>query len=238
MYHEGPVFDSEVARTIKVVYELLSRFEGNLEVEEIDGLDSEDFLRFCTLPAFRAMKELNHQAVKTNADLRAGNSESLAGFWLVSQGYSGVKISFESAFLGKFEYDAIGVKDGECLVVEVKSGSLVDSERQRQISRLAHKVEYLSERKPDLKRALGCEIEIDKVSGLFVFLGDLGNFVSAETHIRLSTYDEFVSALKTVGLPDRIVGLLDRSNIIHSMQPGEFMHDPFFVGLEDSSIEG
>ena len=237
LFHEGPVFDNDVAFAIRNVEKLLSRFEDRLEVEEIDDLDSEDFLPMCTLPAFRAMRELSHAAVETNADLRSGNAELLAGFWLACQGYCNVKISFKSALMGKFEYDVIGVKDGRCLVVEIKSASLRDSELQRQINRFAGKVAHLNERVTHLERAIGYASDIDKVSGLFIFLGDLDHFVPNRNGIELWCYDDFVSALNEAGISGRIVGLLDRSNIIHQLKPGVFPHDPFFAGLEGTSTE-
>ena len=130
MYYTGYVFDTDVARATAAVERLLLQFKDNLEVEELGGLDSEDFLPLCVLPAFRAMRELSLEAVETNADLRSGNSELLAGFWLVGQGHNNVSVSFQHASLGKFEYDAIGVKNGNCLVLEVKGAELSDHELQ------------------------------------------------------------------------------------------------------------
>lgn len=43
MYHKGDMFDTDVIRAYKAVGELLTRFKDNLEVEEVEGLDSEDF---------------------------------------------------------------------------------------------------------------------------------------------------------------------------------------------------
>ena len=234
MYHKGMALDTDVTRNTKAVEELFLRFEDNLEVEEIGGLDSEDFLPLCVLPAFRAMSELSHRAVETNADLRSGNSELLAAFWLVGQGYSHVEVSLRRASLGDSDYDAIGVKDGQCLVIEVKRASLVDSELESEIGRFAKKVERLRDRMPELKQALGSESDINEVSGLFIFLGDLDGFKPADPSIPLWGYDDFVKALKATGIPNRIVGLLDKCHIIHSMETGDFPADAFFVGLEDS----
>ena len=231
MYHIGYVFDTDVARATTAVERLLLQFKGNLEVQELDGLDSEDFLPFCTLPAFRAMKELSHRAVEANADLRSGNSELLGALWLVSQGYRDVKVAFKHASLNKFEYDAIGVKDGQCLVLEVKGGNSLDKMLQEQINRFADKVEDLRGRLAELTQVLECESDIESVSGLFVFLGDVDDFDPAATSIALWGYDEFVEALKTTGLPNKIVDLLNKSYIIQSMWDDDFPHDPSFVGL-------
>ena len=235
MYHTGYVFDTDVARAITAVERLLLQFKGNLGVEELSGLDSEDFLPFCTLPAFRAMRELSDRSVETNANLRSGNSELLAVLWLMGQGYRDARVSFKRALLGKYEYDAIGVKDGQCLVVEVKGAEISDHELQEQIRRLAEKVDHLRGRLPDLTKALGYESDIESISGIFVFLGDLDKFNPAVTSIPLWGYDDFVEALKAVNLPDKIVGLLDRSHIIRHVRLDDFPHDPFFVGLE---VEG
>ena len=238
MYHEGMVLDTDVARNIKAVEELFLRFRDKLEVEEIGGLDSEDFLPLCVLPTFRAMSELSHRAVETNADLRSRNSELLAAFWLVGQGYSHVKVSLKRASLGDSDYDAIGLKDGQCLVTEVKRASLADSELESEIGRFAKKIERLRDWMPELKQVLGSESDINEVSGLFIFLGDLDGFKPADPSIPLWGYDDFVKALKATGIPNRIVGMLDKCHIIHSMETGDFVEDPFFVGLEDYGEEG
>ena len=239
MYHTGYVFDTDVARATTAVESLLLRFKDNVVVEEIDNLASEDFLPLCVLPAFRAMHELNLKAVETNADLRSGNSELLAGFWLVGQGYNHVKVSFKHASLGKYEYDAIGVKDRRCLVMEVKGAEVIDHELQEQIRRFADKVDLLRGRLPDLTKALRCESDIESISAMFVFLGDLDNFKPTVTSIPLWGYNDFVEALQAVDLPDKIVSLLDRSHIIRHVRFDDFPHDPFYVGLEvNRSSEG
>ena len=239
MYHTGYVFDTDVARATTAVERLLLQFKDNLEVEELGGLDSEDLLSLCVLPAFRAMRDLSLEAVETNADLRSGNSELLAGFWLVGQGHNNVSVSFQHASLGKFEYDAIGVKNGNCLVLEVKGAELSDHELQEQIRRFADKVDHLRGRLPDLTKVLGCESDIESISGIFVFLGDLGNFKPTVTSIPLWGYDDFVEALQKVALPNKIVGLLDRTHIIRHVRLDDFPHDPFSVGLEvDRSSDG
>ena len=232
MYHTGYVFDTDVARAITAVKRLLLQLRDNLEVEELSGLDSEDFLPLCVLPAFRAMRELSLKAVETNAVLRSGNSELLAGFWLVDQGYSHVGVSFRRASLGEFEYDAIGVKNGKCLVLEVKGAEISDHELQRQIGRFAHKLDHLRDRLPVLTKALGCGSAIESISGIFVFLGDFSDFESTVTSIPLWGYDDFTGALKAAGLPDKIVGLLDRSHVMRHVQFDDFPLDPFSVGLE------
>ena len=237
IYHTGHVLDTDVARAMKTVEGLLLRFKDNLQLEEISDLDSQDFLPLCVSPAFRAMRELSRAAVETNAALRSVNSELLAAFWLVEQGYSHVKVSFKHALLGNYEYDAIGVKDRHCLVVEVTGANIIDRKLQEKIERFADKVENLRGQMPELRQALSSDSEINNVSGQFIFLGDLRRFKSVKPSISLWGYDDFVKALKALGLPDRIVGLLDRSHIVHSIQTSDFPHDPFFSGLEDSSME-
>ncbi len=235
MYHTGYVFDTDVARAITAVERLLMQLKRNLEVEELRDLDSEDFLPLCTLPAFRAMRELSDRSVETNADLRSGNSELLAVLWLLSQGYQDARVSFKRALLGKYEFDAIGVKDGKCLVVEVKGAEVSDHRLQEQIRRFAEKLDHLRGRLPDLAKALGHDSDIEIISGIFVFLGDLGKFKPSITSITLWGYDDFVKALRAVNLPDKVVGLLDRSHIIRHVRLDDFPHDPFSVGLE---VEG
>ena len=136
----------------------------------------------------------------------------------MGKGYNHVRVSFKHATLGKYEYDAIGVKDGKCLIVEVKGANIVDDELEAEIGRFASKVEHLENQLPDLTEALGCDSEIESASGLFVFLGDFRDFEPTVTSISLWGYDDFVEALKAADLPDRIVGLLDRSYVIRSVR--------------------
>ena len=233
MFHRGEVFDTDVARNITAVKELLGKLEADIEVEEIVGLDSEDFLPFCVPDSYRAMRNLSRDAVEVNADLRARNSELLAGFWMTSQGYRPARVSFKRASLGKYEYDAIGVKDGECLVIEVKSADLRDDQLHSEIARLEEKVEGLRSRLPELATAIGCENEIDSVSGLFVFLGELDEFPRTDTSVAKWDYDDFVQALRDAGLPSRVTGLLDRSNIIRTIDLADLGDELFSVGLGD-----
>ncbi len=241
MYHPGHGVEPNVARNARGLEELLQRFENNLHVEEISGLDSEDFLPLCTLPAFQALRESNRKAVQSNSDLRAVVLELLATIWLTTQGYQNVKVSFKSALLGVFEYDAIGVKDGQCLVVEVKSTSVVDEELRQQIIKFADKLDDLRGQLPELTQALESEDKIEDVTGLFVFLGDLDDFDTGNSDpdesdpgvspIELWDYDYFVEALRAAGLPQRVVKQLNRSFIAHTMPTEGFPDDLFSVGL-------
>ena len=121
------------------------------------------------------------------------------------------------------------MKEGQCLVVEVKGAEISDHELQEQIRRFADKVDHLRGRLPVLAQALRCDSGIESVSGLFVFLGDLGGFKPANQSITLWGYDDFVKALKATDIPGRIVGLLDKSYIIHTMGDDGFLYDPSFI---------
>ena len=226
MFHEGHVTDSDVGRAIREVEGLLTRFKDDLRVvERIDGVSDRDLLSHCELPAFRAMRELSKRAVDVNSKLRAGLSELLASYWLQAQDYSNIKVSLKRASLGDYEYDALGVKNGECLVVEVKGGEVLDKKLQEQIARLGHKVEYLSTRLPTLSKALGYEGPIDRVAGLFISLADLRGFESTEDSVTLWDYNDFLRRLRRLGLSARLVGLLDRSHIVHSMSDFDLINE-------------
>ncbi len=234
LYHTGRAFDTDVAHAAKAVDDLLLQLKDNLRTEKIDGLRSEDFLPLCTLPAFHAMKELSQRAVAINANLRSVNSELLAAFWLTHQGYRQVKVSFKHASLGKYEYDAIGVKDGRCLVMEVKGANVLDDEFMGEIGKFANRLGHLQKRKPELAKALGEKSDIEDVLGHFIFLGDLCGIDTTGTAVIVWDRDKFVSALKETGFPSRIVDLLDRCHIIHSTLTVDWPDDPFCVGLEDA----
>ena len=226
MFHEGFVTDSDVGRAIREVEGLLTRFEGKTFVERIDGVSDRDLLSHCELPAFRAMRELSQRAVDVNSKLRAGLSEFLTSYWLQAQGYSNVKVSLKRASLGNYEYDALGVKDGECLVVEVKGGDILDRELQEQIERLGLKVEHLRGRLPALSKALGYEGQIERVVGLFISLADLRGFESADDSVTLWDYNGFLRRLRRLGLNRRLVGLLERSHIVHSISDFDLINEP------------
>jgi hypothetical protein len=226
MFHEGYVTDSSIGRAIKEVKGLLIRFKDDLVIERVDGITDRDLLSYCELPAFRAMRELSQRAVDANSELRAGLSELLASHWLQAQGYSNVKVSLKRASLGDYEYDALGVKDGECLVIEVKGGDVLDKALQEQISRFGHKVENLWGRLPALAQALEYEGSIDRVSGLFISLANLKGFESGDDSVNMWDYNDFVKRLRELGLTSRIVGLLDRSRIIHTLSSFGIFNDP------------
>ena len=235
MYHIGFAVDSDVTRASAEVSELLREFGGRLEVEKLDRLGHEDLLVHCELPAFRAMRELSHTAVETNAKLRGGSSELLGAFWLTCRGYTDVKVSFRHDLLGKSDYDAIGVKEGNCLTLEVKGGALSNDNLDKRITKFADKIRKLRRQMPALSRILGCESTIDSVSGLFIFLGEIDEFTPTDTSVQLWGYDDFVEVLRTANLPRRIISLLDRGQIIRNIRLDAFPDDPFFVGLQDFS---
>ena len=217
MFHEGYVTDSAVGRAIGEVESLLTRFKNNLVIERIDGISDHDLLSYCELPAFRAMRDLSQRAVDVNSKLRAGLSELLAAHWLQAQGYDHVKVSLKRASLGDYEYDALGVRDRECLVIEVKGGEVLDRALQEQISRLGRKVENLRGRLPALSKALGYKGSIERVSGLFISLAGLEGFEPVDDSVTLWDYNDFVERLRQLGLTSSLVGLLDRNHIIHTI---------------------
>ena len=227
MFHEGHVIDSDVGHAIREVEGLLTRFKDKLHiVARFDGVSDRDLLSHCELPAFQAMRELSRRAVDVNSKLRAGLSELLASYWMQAQGYSNVKISLKRASLGNYEYDALGVKDGECLVVEVKGGDILDRDLQEQIAKLGHKVEYLRARLPALSQALGYEGPIERVVGLFISLADLRGIESDDDSVTLWDYNGFLKRLRQLGLNPRLVDLLNRSHIIHSMSDFDLINEP------------
>ena len=123
------------------------------------------------------------------------------------------------------------MKDGQCLVLEVKGANILDGKLQKEIRKFADKLKRLRGRLSVLANELEYESEIETVSGLFIFLGDLDDFEPAIPSIPVWGYEDFVRSLRSAGLPPRVVGLLDKSYIIHSMWDGDSPHDPFSVGL-------
>ena len=231
MYHEGHFADNDITIARNKVKQILSRFKDNLKVEEIRDLNGKDLLRLCELPAFREMRILSQKAVEANAVLRAGNSELLASYWLQYQEYRNIQVSLKRPSLSEYEYDVIGLKNGQCLVLEVKGGEVRDDQLQSEIDYFSRKVEHLRGRLSGLKQALSAEGPIDSVSGLFISLADLRGFENTNSSVCLWDYDFFVNKLSAAGLPKRVVDLLKRSRIIHAFPMNDFPDDEFSVGF-------
>lgn len=228
VYHEGHIVDTEVGRALRRVEQLFEQFEDQLTIKTIRGLSGEDLLHYCELPAFRAMRDLSRKAAEVNKDLRSGLSELMAAFWMQGSGYGCVRPSFRRASLGNYEYDAIGIRDNECLVAEVKTGDVLDSDLRDEITKFAQKIEFLRGRLPAVTQALGYSGRVDSVSGIFVSLSDLTGFESAEQSVELWDYDRFSRELRKVGLSNRLWGFLNEGNIIRQL-PSEL---PDWPGVE------
>ena len=213
MYHEGPVDDSSVGHARAAVKGLLARFEENLKVTWIPGATDRELLSFCEPTGFEAIQKLFSNAVDVNSTLRAGLYEIMAAYWLQSQGYSNVHVSLKDASLGKREYDVLGVKNGQCLVVEVKGGNVTDKALQRDVANLSRKVEHLQTRLPNLEKVLGYEGSISRVSGLFVSLANVKNIEVGGGPVEFWGYQDFARRLRDSGLSSRILKLLEQGYI-------------------------
>ena len=225
MYHEGPVFDSDVGQARAEVEGLLARLEGSLNITRIDDISDRDLLSYCEASAFQALRELHRSAVDVNSKLRAGVSELLGAFWLQARGYNNVHVSLENASLGAYEYDVVGVKDGKCLIVEVKGGSVSDEALQEEVIALGHKAENLRGRLPALAKVLSYEGNIDQVSALFVSLANSEGLEFGGDSVLFWDYKDFVNELKAVSLPSRLVGLLEQGHIIRYLDMADFFKE-------------
>ena len=217
VYHEGHIFDTDVGRSLHKVGQLLEQFEDNLTIEPIQGLNGEDLLQYCELPAFRAMRDLSRKSAEVNKDLRSGLSELMAAFWMRSSGYGCVRPSFRRASLDNLEFDAVGIRDNKCLVVEVKTGEIIDSELQDEITNFARKVEFLRGRFPAVAQALGYCGRVDSISGTFISLTDLARFEPVEHSVELWDYDRFVREMTKVGVSNRLLNFLKKEHIIRHL---------------------
>ena len=105
-------------------------------------------------------------------------------------------------------------------------GDVLDKKLQEQIDRLGYKVEYLRGRLAALNKALGYRGHIERVVGLFISLADLRGFESADDSVTLWDYNGSLRRLRRLGLNPRLVDLLDRSHIVHSMSDFDLIHEP------------
>lgn len=214
MYHEGLIEDSAVGRAKAEVEGLLRRCKGRLKAMRISGITDRDLLSYCDPTGFEALQALFRNAVDVNSALRGGVAELLAAHWLLCHGYGNVRVSLSDASLGEHEYDALGVKRGACLVVEVKGGNVTDKALQEKVAGLGRKVAHLRERLPALARALNYEGSISRVEGLFISLADSKGFGIVHDSLAFWDYRDFLSRLQQCGLSSRTLGLLDKGHII------------------------
>ena len=232
MYHEGYAIDADIGRARNRVDSLLTKFRDNSKLVEVRGVTDEDLLVMAGLPAFREMQNLSRRAVETNAHLRSVSSELLAGLWLNYQGYGHVRVSFKRTSLGDSDYDAIGIKDGQCLIIEVKPPSTVDTELREEVGEFANRIEFLRRRLPELARELAFENTIKDISGLFISLARLENFERSGLPVTLWGYDDYVKELRSARVSPRLIELLERTHIIHHIHPDQDLpDDPFLAGV-------
>ena len=173
-----------IGRMNSRVWNLLRDLGSHINQTRIDGVDTNDLLRLCDRSFQYVASQLKAQK-DVNSKLRGTIPELLAGLLLANKGYHPVKVSLNLKLNHKeTEIDAIGFKEtekgNECLLVEVKKGSTLQSELVSEIEKFARKVASAQENYHAIEQATGYAGSIQNMSGLFITLADVGDLTDIE----------------------------------------------------------
>ena len=168
------------------VWPFLRSLISRIRLVKIEGVNTNDLLRQCD-HAFQYVASQLKAQQELNSHLRGTIPELLAGLLLASKGYHPLKISLEMQAIGgkDGEIDAIGFREtkegGEYLLIETKKGSVNQNELRFELEKFVERIEFVRQNSGAVGQALGCSGSIQKVSGLFVTLADVGSLNSRDT---------------------------------------------------------
>ena len=186
------------------VWPLIESLGDRIDLTRIEGVDTNDLLRLCDR-AFQYVADQLKAQRGLNGALRGRIPELLAGLLLASSGYHPVKVSLELDNPKEMEIDAIGVKEteegGECLLVEVKRRSTTQIQLQSELEKFARNVELIRQNKHPVEQALDYSGSIEKVSGLFITMADIGEINSRGTEE--ATEEPYIGFIEAFILPGR-----------------------------------
>ena len=184
-----------IGRMNSQVCHLLKGLGSRLNQTTIDGVDTNDLLRLCDRSFQYVTSQLKEQK-DVNSQLRGTIPEILAGLLLANKGYHPVKVSLNLKLNRKeMEIDAIGLREaeegGECLLVEVKKSTTLQSELMSELEKFARKVASARGNYRALERATGYAGSLQKVSGLFISMAHVGDLPGIGTKEAKSDPYEF-----------------------------------------------
>ena len=201
---------------------VLTKFNNQVEVEEIQGIRPADLLALCESPAWKYLREYSKRIQDVNSDLRGAIPEMLAALMLARRGYQNIRTEFKPQILGGQEIDAIGIlSSGEgnsCVVVETKGQAETDEDLEDEIREFSSKVERLRQQLPELPREVGFEGTIDTVSGRFVSMADLRHYERESFDIELWDYRRFIQELQSSGISPHYIRLLEMTKLTLVME--------------------
>ena len=220
--------DSEVRRAEIVIEKTLRDFSDKINLTELEGIPSSSFLSLFEPPAWTMVFNSVKDLVDRNSDLTGVLPELLAAALLSRWGYSNIRISFKPAMLeDEQELDILGIKTnsegGECLVIETKGESTTDRELEEEVKYFASKVETLKEHLPELAKEIGCEGDLNSITGIFVSMARLGRFDHGESDVAFWDFEDFISELRAEHFSKRFLDLLEASSIAREWSSGHFL---------------
>ena len=167
-----------IGRMKSPVWSLLETFGNRINLTRIGNVDTNDLLRLCDR-AFQYISGQLKAQKNLNGHLRGAIPELFAGLLLAKRGHHPVEVSLKLKLNRKeLEIDAIGFREseegGECLLVEVKKRSTTQNELMSELEKFMRKVESVRKNSQSVKQALGYSSSIQKVSGLFITMADVG----------------------------------------------------------------
>ena len=190
----------------------LEKFRDRIELREFSNIGLGDFLNICEPGAWRHLLKRGRKLEQENSNVRGLLPELLAAIQLESEGYQEIRVGARFSNLGSGELDVIGIREtakgGRVMIVEVKGRADSVNALDREIGRLASKLDYLNEHSRQLADAMGYQREILDVSGRFISMAELDRREVATDRLEIWDYKRFVSELKGAHLPGRIVDLL------------------------------
>ena len=213
----GPSADSEVYVAERLINESLAKRADRINLIELEHIGERFFLNLFEPPAWREVFNSVRGMVNANADLRGVVPELLATEMLARRHYRNIRTSFKPAPLGGLEVDSLGIRlgpggGGECLVMEIKGQSSTDEVLAQELEDFARKVRTLKNHLPELAQEVGYDGEISRVSGTFVSMGYPG-LEYDDPDVTFLDFDGFVSELRSVGIPSRLINLLQPTRV-------------------------
>ena len=230
--------DPEVVRTERQITDTLIEFDDNINRIELD-VSTRDLLDLCEPPAWRHVFTQARELIDVNSQLRGDMSELLAAVLLEAHGYRNLRLSFKPRLLAGKELDFVGIKqtseECECLIVEAKGGTTIDTELEEEIEEFTTKIDFLEANLTEFGGEIGCAGPIDRIRARFISLAYPGEFRWGEDKVELWFYDRFLSELKRARIPTRYTDQLRPTTIATTIDPFD---DSWFETNEGAKFGG
>ena len=220
-YATGPMRDTEVVRAEKCVAETLENLVDNINLIEMEDIDTDTLLDLFEPPGWRYVLEQAKRATQVNWDLKGGIPELLATTLLAHWNCLHIRTSFEPRVLQdrgqKGELDSLGIlpetDGGTLIIIETKGQSTTDRELIEEIKKFASKLRTLEGSLAELTNEFSYGVQVKTLRGIFVSMARLHNFECEEENVELWDFDMFVTELRKARVPPHLTNLLEPMTI-------------------------